>query len=169
MKRLWVCVFLAMAVFVSASGMFSSVISSYSPIASVSNVVSSCHSDFSSVVLPLSHVPNSLPMFHLAIWGVLNHFEIQNKMGMDLLESHFSSKTSDVYQESGGFLHEFDQRLPLYQFIFEWSAIPIPLLQRGYQSPFSPILDWVLHIVSSSRLAGWKESNLLYVSHQYSA
>lgn len=60
--------------------------------------------------------------------------------------------------------HQPDEVNPSYVFAYEFVSPPIPILQIGYQTNFSPQLDWVLTATSGpSRISAWKESNRLFV------
>ncbi|MCG9728832.1 hypothetical protein L1D44_03040 [Shewanella sp. Isolate13] len=59
--------------------------------------------------------------------------------------------------------HDPQQTRPEYLLAFEFISPAVPSLTVGYRVEFTPALDWLLHIPSSThRLSAWKESNLLY-------
>ncbi|MCL1108498.1 hypothetical protein L2719_02810 [Shewanella schlegeliana] len=59
--------------------------------------------------------------------------------------------------------HDPQQTRPDYLLAFEFISPSVPSLTVGYRVEFTPALDWLLHIPSSThRLSAWKESNLLY-------
>ncbi|GIU16747.1 hypothetical protein [Shewanella sp. MBTL60-007] len=59
--------------------------------------------------------------------------------------------------------HDPQQTRPEYLLAFEFISPAVPSLTVGYRVEFTPALDWLLHISSSThRLSAWKESNLLY-------
>lgn len=57
---------------------------------------------------------------------------------------------------------------PSYQLAHELPIEPSQFFVIGYQAEISPSVDWMLtHVSSSSRLAGWKESNLTHTQYQH--
>ncbi|PSW30599.1 hypothetical protein C9J19_02100 [Photobacterium phosphoreum] len=67
------------------------------------------------------------------------------------------------------FHHSADEITPIFELAFELPLLPIPMLAIGYEEPLSPQSDWILTIKStSSRISGWKESNLLYSHYEHS-
>lgn len=57
---------------------------------------------------------------------------------------------------------------PFYQLAHELPIEPSQFLVIGYQAEISPSVDWMLtHVSSSSRLSGWKESNLTHTQYQH--
>ncbi|MCD9495337.1 hypothetical protein [Photobacterium carnosum] len=67
------------------------------------------------------------------------------------------------------FYHSTDEIAPTFEVVFELPLLPIPMLAIGYAEPLSPQNDWILTIKSSSsRVSGWKESNLLYSQYGHS-
>ncbi|MEZ8739934.1 hypothetical protein L4D00_17820 [Photobacterium swingsii] len=57
---------------------------------------------------------------------------------------------------------------PSYQLAHELPIAPSQFFVIGYQAEISPSVDWMLtHVSSSSRLSGWKESNLTYTQYQH--
>ncbi|PSW62895.1 hypothetical protein C0W54_05120 [Photobacterium kishitanii] len=65
------------------------------------------------------------------------------------------------------FYHNADDIPPTFELAFELPLPPIPILTIGYAEPLSPQSDWILTIKStSSRVSGWKESNLLYSHYE---
>ncbi|WP_297486159.1 hypothetical protein [uncultured Photobacterium sp.] len=67
------------------------------------------------------------------------------------------------------FYHSADEIAPTFELAFEFPLLPIPMLAIGYAEPLSPQSDWILNIKpSSSRVSGWKESNLLYSHYGHS-
>lgn len=61
-----------------------------------------------------------------------------------------------------------DEIVPIFELVFEFPIPPIPMLAIGYAEPLSPQSDWILNIKStSSRISGWKESNLLYSHNEH--
>ena len=67
------------------------------------------------------------------------------------------------------FQHNADEIAPTFELVFELPLLPIPMLAIGYAEPLSPQSDWILTIKStSSRISGWKESNLLYSHYEHS-
>lgn len=68
-----------------------------------------------------------------------------------------------------GFHHSTDEIAATFELVFELPLPPIPMLAIGYEEPISPQTDWILTIKStSSRVSGWKESNLLYSHYEHS-
>ncbi len=66
------------------------------------------------------------------------------------------------------FQHNADEIAPTFELVFELPLLPIPMLAIGYAEPLSPQNDWILNIKStSSRVSGWKESNLLYSHYEH--
>ena len=67
------------------------------------------------------------------------------------------------------FYHSADEIAPTFELAFEFPSLPIPMLAIGYAEPLSPQSDWILNIKpSSSRVSGWKDSNLLYSHYGHS-
>lgn len=67
------------------------------------------------------------------------------------------------------FYHSADEIAPTFELAFEFPLLPIPMLAIGYAEPLSPQSDWILNIKpSSSRVSGWKDSNLLYSHYGHS-
>ncbi len=63
---------------------------------------------------------------------------------------------------------ENDGNEPFYQLAIELPIEPAQRLTKGYRVDFDSRQDWTLHIpASSSRIAGWKESNLIYTIYHH--
>ncbi|MGF1684441.1 hypothetical protein [Photobacterium minamisatsumaniensis] len=61
-----------------------------------------------------------------------------------------------------------DEREPLYQLAIELPIEPAPSLVKGYRIDFAQSHDWTLQTpASSSRISGWKESNLIYTIYHH--
>lgn len=66
------------------------------------------------------------------------------------------------------FHHTSDEITPTFELVLELPLPPAPMLAIGYAEPLGPQTDWILTIKStSSRVSGWKESNLLYSHYEH--
>ncbi|MGF1687229.1 hypothetical protein L4C36_11135 [Photobacterium japonica] len=64
------------------------------------------------------------------------------------------------------FRHDSDEAEPLYSLAIELPIAPAPSFEKDYRIDFHPNVDWMLNVEpASNRLAGWKDSNLLYKRH----
>ncbi|WP_227876445.1 hypothetical protein [Photobacterium frigidiphilum] len=63
--------------------------------------------------------------------------------------------------------HDPEEVQPYYELAIELPVPPAPSLVIGYTIQFSDALNWMLNTNSpSSRISGWKESNLTYTRYQ---
>ncbi|MCW8328528.1 hypothetical protein MD588_06880 [Photobacterium sp. SDRW27] len=64
--------------------------------------------------------------------------------------------------------HDPEEVQPLYQLAIELPIEPVPCLTKGYSVDLCESLNWMLNTnPPSSRVSGWKESNLTFTTYQH--
>jgi len=64
--------------------------------------------------------------------------------------------------------HDPEEVQPCYQLAIELPVPPAPIMMIGYTERFSESLNWMLNTnPPSSRISGWKESNLVHTRYQH--
>lgn len=171
---MWVC--LSVAVFASVSAQLTPTIDAWErfPTATLANTPTDTDAaSFVELAVPRrDHPPQSewqqwLQAWHTPQW--LHHvlpISAQPHEEGDTQHRGDGSKPQLALMPTQRFMTFYmgsDEGLPDYQLVFEFPILIALCLMVGYRVHLSPVLDWMLKTHSpSSRISGWKESNLIY-------
>lgn len=120
------------------------------------------HTDFENTQSRLSAVDNLMV-------GELSHLPAPKPVPKHSTQKRqFDPALADSSRMANLLRHDPEEVQPFYQLAIELPVEPAPCMAKGYSVDFNETLNWMLTInPPSSRLSGWKESNLNFTVYQH--